>query len=795
MTELRYAVRRLASAPGFLLTALATLGLGIGATTLMFTAVHGLLVRPLPFPDADRIGWVMAQPASGELEGLSSTETSAIAARVPAIESIAVIGDMGLVRAVSGRHDRWRGIWTTADLVDVLGVSLRAGQVQPLTGSAGLRSMLVAQERWEREFGSDPALIGRELAFEDNKRFIVVGILPRGLEFPFARAPHRGNGAGFVPGRQDFWVLQPAEATGLPGGFTIAKLGRAASPAEARAQIDSVERGVIAEDPRAMRRTLLFTPLRDQVLGNLAPALPVLLAFAALVFLVACGNLATLLLARAVSQREEVAIRVALGARPAVLARTFVTEAFLLSAAGAALGLLITAAGRMTLARLAPRHDALVERISIDWTTVLFVSTLAVVVTLIFGVVPGWRRARAAVADVSHASSTRTTSPGHQRSFRVLVIAQVALSLALVVGGFGLRDSFHRIMSVEAGYDMRDVVAADMLLFVPMTEAVPIIDRVVTTLQNTPGVTAVGLVHSTPLTGKWTFQDSFEVLGTTPAVTTPPISGGFVAYDYFAAMGVPIVAGRSFTRTEFSTSRQRVMIINDIAARRFFPGGDVVGSRIRMNGSVHEIIGVVKGTRDARLDAAPEPQWYQPAMLGSSQIIVRGSGPTAATTELVERVLRESDSRMIVEEVNALETIASESVIERRLAAQLVSAFAITAVVLAGIGLYGVVNFGAMQRQREFGIRLAVGATPMAIVRIIIRQGLSMAAAGIALGVILSLAGADALQSLLFEARAADLSTVSFAAGALILTAALACVRPGWRAASVDPAITLRWRD
>ena len=791
MTELRYALRRLAAAPGFFLTAITTLGLGIGATTLMFTAIHGLLVRPLPFPAAERLGWVMAQPGAGEVEGISSIEATAVAARVPALDRIAVIGDMGLVRAVGSRHDRWRGIWTTASLVDVLGVSLTAGSVPRQVGPTSVRPILIAQERWQQDFGSDPSLLGQEIGFEDNKRFIVVGVLPRGLEFPFARAPHRGNGAGFVPGRQDFWVLQPEEATGLPGGFAVARLTATASITDARTQINAVASGLAAVNPGAVSRALMFTPLRDQVLGNLGPALPMLQVFAVLVFLIACGNLGTLLLARAVSQRGEVAIRVALGARPSVLARMFAADAFVLCAAGAALGLLLAASGRLALLRLAPRHQALIERIAVDWTTVLFVSATALLTTMVFGVLPGWRRARAAVADATHAS-TRTTSRGVQTSFRVLVVGQVALSLALLVGGFSLRNSFHRIMGVEAGYDMRGVVAADMLLFIPAREAIPIIDGLVTRLQNTSGVTAVGLVHSTPLTGKWTFQDSFEVLGDTPTGPTPPISGGFVAYDYFAAMGVPFLAGRGFTRTEFSTSRQRVMVINDVAARKFFPSSQVVGSHVRMNDTVYEIIGVVKGTRDARLDSAPEPQWYQPAMLGSSQIIVRGTGPATATMELVQRIMRESDPRMIVERVDALETIASESVIERRLAAQLVSAFAIIAVVLAGIGLYGVVNFAAIQRQREFGIRLAIGAKPVNVVGIVFRQGLSMVAGGVTCGAVLSLAGADALQSLLFEARAAEPSTIAFAAFALILIATLACVRPGWRAASVDPAVTLR---
>ena len=787
MTELRYALRRLAAAPGFFVTAVTTLGLGIGVTTLMFSAVHGLLVRPLPFANGERIGWIMAHPPSGEPGGVSSDEANALLPRVPALERLAVIGDMGLVREVGIRHDRWHGIWATRGLVDVLGLRLAAGTVPARPARDGARPILIAQERWQQDFGGDPSLVGREIAFADNKRFIVVGVLPAGLEFPFARAPQQGNGSGFVTGRQDFWVLQPDEPGAMPGGFAIARVREGVATGTAAAQVTAIS----DRSFDTTRRTITFTPLRDYVLGDLAAALPVLQMFGLLVFLIACGNLATLLLARAVAQRDEVALRVALGARPAALTRTVATDAGLLCGAGAALGLAVAVAGRGLILRLAPRHEAIVDRIAIDSTTVLFIGALALLTTVAFGVVPGWLRARAAVGEAPRAS-TRTTSPGVQLAFRALVVAQIALSLSLLVGSVALRDSFQRIMRVDAGYDMRGVVAADVLLFLPPREALPLIDRFVTRLRETSGIEAVGLVQSTPLTGKWTFAETFEVLDGPQPVQTPPISGGLVAYDYFRAMGVPLVAGRTFTHAEFTGARQRAMIVNDVAARMFFPDARALGSRIRMNNRIYEIVGVVKGTRDARLDTAAEPQWYQPAVLGSSQVIVRGTASPATTAALVRQILLAADPRIIVERVEPLETIASESVIERRLAAQLVSAFAVIAVALAGIGLYGVVHFAAARRQREFGIRMAIGARPSDVLVMVVRQGVQMAVAGVALGALLSLSAAGMLKSLLFEARAAEPSALLYASLTLIAVAATASLRPGWRAASVDPATTLR---
>jgi predicted permease len=793
MNELRYAVRRLAASPGFFLTALTTLALGVGATTLMFSAVQGLLVRPLPYVAADRLGWIMAQPAQGDPEGLSSDEARAVAARASAFEAIAVIGDMGLVREVGPRHDRWRGIWTTRGLANVLGVTLAAGAVPARIDPEGPRQILIAEERWRQDLSGDLSVLGQEIAFADNKRFVIAGVLPRGLEFPFARAPHRGNGAGFVPGRQDFWVLQADDSAGLPGGFAVARFRSKLSVTQVSAQVAAVSSALAAAAGDAVMpaRALTFIPLREQVLGGLRRALGVLQAFAILVFLIACGNLGTLLLARAVSRRDEIAIRVALGARPAALTRTFAADALVLCVSAAAVGLLVCAVGRALIVRLAPRHEALVARITFDWTTVAFASALAVITTIVFGILPGWLRARGAVADAPRVSA-RTTGGGVQMAFGGLVMAQIALSLALLVGAVALRDSFHRIMGVDAGYQMRGVVAADMLLYVPMKEALPLIDGLVTRLRATPGITAVGLVHSTPLTAKWTIRDAIELLDGPRAGEAPSISGGFVAYDYFKAMGVPLLAGREFTRAEFTGSRQRVIIVNDVVARTFFAGVDPVGARVRMNGATHQIVGVVKGTRDARLDAAAEPQWYQPAVLGSSQVIVRGSGAAAVTVDIVQRALRDTDPRLIIERIDPLERIASDSVIERRLAAQLVSAFAVVAMALAGIGLYGVVHFASTRRAREFGIRMAIGARPVQILSMVLRQGIQMAGSGVAVGVAISVAAADGLQSHLFESRAADPLVIMVASLALVAIAAIASLRPAWRSASLDPMATLR---
>jgi putative ABC transport system permease protein len=287
---------------------------------------------------------------------------------------------------------------------------------------------------------------------------------------------------------------------------------------------------------------------------------------------------------------------------------------------------------------------------------------------------------------------------------------------------------------------MRGVVAADVLLYVPNQEVLPAMDDLVQRLRQQPEVQAVGLIHSTPLTGKWTMRDPFQMLEPGGTVVTPPIAGAFVAYDYFDAMGIPVLDGRNFRREEFTSPRPPALIINDAAARMLYPGRNPLGARVRMHGATREIVGIVHDTRDTSLETAPEPRWYQPIIFGGSQVIVRGRSSTAQTMAVVRRELARSDPRLIVETIEALETIASDSVVERRMAAQLVTVFALVAVALAVVGLHGVASYAAVRRRREFAIRAAIGATRPRLIRIVLGGTLGLAATGGAAGMLLSVA-------------------------------------------------------
>jgi predicted permease len=790
--DLRFAIRLLAKTPAFTAAAILTLALGMGANALTFSAVNGLLLRPLPFQEPDDLVWVFAQQpqSSDERETISHDEGEVLARRTSPFAVTAAIGDAALVRQVERRHDRWLGIWATKSLLQVLRIAPVIGAVPaelPPNGSP--RAMLISHERWVRDFGSDPSVVGRLLPFVDTKPMLVAGVLPPGLEFPFARAPHKGHGAGFYPGVQDFWILAPDRVGEHPGGVMIARLADGRTAATAATEVASVSTMLSAAHPESGGRTLIVVPMRDQVLGLIGGALPILQLFSALVLLIACANLGNLMLARAAAARADTAMRIALGARRAHLLRLSAAEALVISAGGASLGLALAWGGRELLAAMAPRHTALLNRITIDAAALAFLAAVSIVTTVVFGVLPGLRRPAGSLTELM--STARHTGRGVDRTLRCLAVSQIAFSLTLLTGAGVLGSSLQRLMNVDAGYVTDGVITADTVLYLPNRETTPVLAALIARLQSLPYVEAAGFVHSTPLTGKWLVRDTFEVMEGPAAGITPKIPGGFVTYDYFGALRIPILAGRAFDSRDLGR-RDFPIIINDIAARRFFPDRNPVGTRVMMTGALREIVGVVKGTRDLRLDAAAEPQWYQPVMSGTSELIVRVSGRPTDRVAALRREIEAADPRMIVQRILPLDAIVADSVLERRMASYLVSVFAAVALVLAAVGLYGVMHFGVLRRRREFAIRSALGATRRTILHGVLHQSLVLAGVGIGLGVALSLVLAGMLQRLLFETRAASPTALGVAALLLAVIAIASAIQPAWRAAAADPVSVLK---
>jgi putative ABC transport system permease protein len=791
------AVRRLLATPGFTAAVVITLALGIGANSLTFGALRGLLIQPLPFKDADRLVWIYARTADQNAQPgpVSSPEVHALAERLTTIASFGVIGDKGLVVEGGGRFVQWHGLWMTPGLFDVLGVAPAVGRAlgDGDMGGGGPPAMMLGYERWAQDFGANPSIIGSVLEFSDNKRFTVVGILPPRLEFPIGRPPQSGNGSGFTPGVQDFWVLGQNNPREYPGGTLLARLKPAASIATAGAEARTLSAALGLELPnRNDGRFFALVSLRDQLLGPLASALPLLQGFAALVLLIACSNLANLIMARAMSLELDAAIRIALGATRMRLTGALLAESVVLCVTGSALGLALAWGAQQWIRRIASTYPAIAERIEINSGVLLFTSILCVLTAFGFALVPAAARSRLSLSMLLGRNASRQTTRGSAAWRTPLVVAQVTLAIVLLTGASLIRQSLDRLLSVDMGYTSDRVVAADVLLHVPGREVVAFYEKLQTTLRALPGVEAVGLIQSTPLTGMWTFTESLAVEGHNAARPSPQVSGSFVAFDYFGAMRIPILAGRTFTDSELLPGQRRAIILNDVAARMLFPGANPVGRNVLLSGRPREVVGVVKGTRDVRLEVPAEPQWYEPGLVGGSQLMVRVSGEADAFTSTLRRELLAADSRLIVKSVEPLSRILAEHLFERRLTSQLLAGFAAIAFVLAMTGLYGVMHVGFVQRKREFGLRVALGAQRADLLRMVLFQGLFVAVLGIGAGIVMAVTGADLLRSVLYDISPTDPATFAGVSVIVLVVSAATCFMPAWRAATADPLETLR---
>jgi putative ABC transport system permease protein len=796
MNELRLTVRRLLSARTFAITAALTVGLAVGVNGMIYSAVRGLIVHPLPFRDADRLVWIYgrARAAGAALEKPNEVEVNSLARQVSSFESVAVIGDRGFVRRDGERRTRWTGIWVTPSLSAVLGIRPELGRTFDTDDAhPDVRLMMLGYERWQRDFGGDPGIIGRPIRFLDNHEFTVVGILPRGLEFPFGRMPQSGNGSGFTLGVQDFWIVGQ-DSDVLPGGAAIARVGPDATVAAARTEAAAVGTALAVAEPGSQAgRSLEPVSVRDQALGLVRPGLRLAQAFAALMLLLACANLINLTLLRSSARERELGVRAALGAGRRRIVTTVVAEVLLVTVAGAAIGLGVTVFAPLGLRLLAASAVPMIEHVTVDWAVVAFTVGVATAVALVVAVIPAALAVRGNLhATLLSGGRTHTTDRRRARLHAGLVVSQVALALVLSVGAALIVESFRRLMAVDAGYDPSGVIAADVTLH-DHPQGREFYRQLHARLAAVPGVEAVGMIQSTPLTGKWMFADPFAVVGRPgDPGAAPPVSGSFIAFDYFEAMHTPVVLGRAFTPDEYLGDDAPALIINETAARRFFPNASPLGESAFLAGKARRIVGVVKDMRDVRLDTPADAQWFQPLLFDGTQLVIRTSGRAADMVATIRRELAAADSRFEINSVQPLDDIVATTVVERRMAMRLLATLAALALALASVGLYGVLSFNVARREREFGVRSALGAPRRALLTMVLRAGLGMALAGTVAGVLLSLWVTGVLRGLLFEVSPTEPRTISIIALLLLVVAAAASLIPAARAAGADPMRALR---
>jgi predicted permease len=798
--DLRHGLRSLAARPGLTAAIVVTLALGIGGSTAMFSLVDAVLLRPLPFPDPDRlvmvwedaagIGFPQNTPAPGNFRTWKSEAT--------VFQTLAALDQRSFNLTGDGEPEKIEGRGVTAEFFEVLGVSPALGRVfrrdEDAPGAGHVA--ILSHGLWLRRFGGEPGVLGRSLLL-NGERYEVIGVMPRGFQF--------------LERYVGLWVpaARSAEEDATRSAHYLTVVGRLKPRVrleQAQAEIERVTRGIVRDDPgQAADLAAYVLPLREQLAGDARRPLLVLSLATAAVLLIACANIAGLLLARAATRRRELAVRAALGASRFRIARQLVIESLLVALLGVGPGILVAVYGLALLEPLVPQGLALASPPEIDAKALACAVATGLVTGLLFGLAPALR---AAFADGSDALKLgrSATALARGRGRAVLVTAEVAVTLVLLVAGGLLLQTLYQLRYADLGFRPDSLLSFRTKLPEPKYEApekrwafyAGVLDRV----GRLPGVVSAGYTTSVPL--EWKGGTSgFRIEGVEPRPgESYDATHRQVSRDYLQTMGIPLRHGRFFEATDDARA-QPAVIVNQAMARRYWGQDDVVGKRIRIGrgdeAPWRTIVGVVGDVRQMGLDAPVKPEMYLPLEQVPGQpwftprdLVVRTKAGAGGLVDAVRRAVGDVDPDQPVSNIRAMDEILDEEVASRRLGALLVGIFAALAFVLAGIGIYGLLSFYVAERTAEIGVRLALGATRRDVFAFVVRRGMGPALLGIVLGAAGAFAAGRVLAKLLYGVGGADARTFAAAAALLALLALLACWLPARRAMSVDPLVALR---
>jgi putative ABC transport system permease protein len=801
IADVRFGLRLLGKRPGFAAVAILTIALGVGANTSIFSLVDAVLWSPLPFPQPDRV--VLIGEGRSEQAGTTSFATwTDWRARTRAFEEIALVRDWGPTLTSPDSSEQLVGGRVTAGFFRTLGVRPALGRdFLPSEDTPDTRRVVIlGHDLWRRRFAADPDIVGKSISLGATP-FMVVGVLPDDSSALVTEATRGTSAEIWAPLGYD--AAQPWACRTCRHVSAIGRL-RGDSVEVGRAEVEAMTGALWKEHPTDYPdAAVTVVPLADQLVGSARPVLRVLLAAVACVWLIACVNLALLLLARATHREREVAVRMALGAGRARVLRQLLCENCVLALLGAAAGLIPAALFPRALAAFGPRVIPRLAEVTIDGRVLLFAFGLAIATGLLSGLGPALRLTASAGPGALR-DGTRTSAGARGRRLRnLLVVAEIALSLTLLVGAGLMVRSLWRLLDIHPGFEPDRVLTMNVSLVGPRSESEDAVrayfDQVLERVRAVPGVEAAAVASQVPLGGNFD-GNGFHPEGKMAAnpEQDPSAQRYGVAGDYLRVMGIPLVRGRGLARTDGATA-PRVLLINQTAAARVWPGEDPIGKRVKMGGIDEPwwtVVGVVGDVRHQRLDETPDMQVYMPHAqwrIESTMILtVRTRGSPLELAPSVAQAVRSIDPMQPVSSVAALDQVRRDSLAGRRLSLAMLGLFAGLALVLSAIGIYGVTSYGVAQRTHEIGIRLALGARPGQLVGAVVREGAVLAAAGIAAGTVAALALTRLLTALLYGVSPTDPAT--FAAVALILggVAIAAAYVPARRVASVAPTEALR---
>jgi predicted permease len=798
---MRFAFRTLLKTPGFTLAAVLVLALGIGANTAIFTVVRAVLLAPLPYSQPDRLVRLFERDVIGSepFNVVSPLNYRDWMDQTKSYEQIAAVSDasFSLTTQDGKLPEQLAGQFASANLFATLGMAPAMGRT--FAGSEdslqGPLLAVIGDSLWRRRFGADPKTVGSQMRL-NGVNYTIIGVMPPGFDYPTSQS--------------QIWVAlwrhldaRSQRSRGNHRLSLVARLRSGVSVAEAGGELNGIAAAIHEQAKNSGEITgkgATVAPLAERAVANVKSTLIALFGAVACVLLIACVNVTNLLLTRAAGRRREVAIRAALGAGRAHLLRQFLAESLLLTTTGAALGLALAAWGSNVLVKMAGNIPR-VEYAGVNGAVLWFVAGLAAVTGIAVGLAPAFSASRVTLASAMQDGGRAMTSGRSRTIFRdALVTVEVALSLMLLAGCGLLLKSFARARSIDAGYSVHSALTLRVILpgarYQTASQRVAFYEALVERARALPGAVSAGLVTIPPLAGHWGDQ-TFTIVGHPPL---PP--GQFMDAlnrtadpDYFRTLGIPLKRGRFFTSAD-RLDRADKMIISESLARAFFPGEDPIGQRIQLGIPTFEIVGIV-GDVKKTVEAEILPTMYISQLGGSIggnvvTLVVRTQGDPNALAIPLQRELGKLDPELPAIDVRTMEDIEEVAVKQRRFTMTLLTLFAGLAMVLASIGLYGVLAYNTQQRTTELGIRIALGASAGGVARMVLAQGMRPAAIGIVAGLAMGAGAARWIESLLFDVKPGDPQVLGATVVLLALVSAVACLLPAWRAGRVDPAVALR---
>jgi len=804
LTDLKYAIRMLAKAPGFTIIAILTLALGIGANSAIFSVIDAVLLHPLPFPKPNQLVAVWSRETTDKLAKYSESVPDYVDLRDQSqtLSGLAAFTRAGAVLNGTEEARQLYGVAITSDIFPVLGVAPARGRVfTRADDNVDARVVVLTDYAWKTYFNSDPEIVGKQISLS-WRLYTVLGVMPPGFQYPV-----EGERAEYL---QPLHPLVPEYINKRDNHFIrmVGRLKPGVTIQQCDAEMKTIATRLAQQYPKSNTdRTETVYSLHDDIVGDVRPALVTILAAVAFVLLIACANVANLLLARATARQREIAIRTALGASRSRMVWQFLSEGFLLSIFGAAGGLLIAWWGIDVLRVFGPQDVPRLGEVAINAPVFSFTFVVAIFSTLLFALIPALQVTRPNVNESLQEGNRGAIGPESHHLRRLLVIAQVALSLLLLAGAGLLMKSFANLRATKPGFDPQHAIVAELILpkakYPEPEKHRQFFEQILPKLAALPGVEAAGAAFPMPFSNNDS-STAFSIIGQPPQPPGQELGASNLAItpDYFRAMGTPLLSGRIFNSHDTKDSAQ-VVIVNDVFAAKYFPNGKALGQQIQpVQGegekptSPREIVGIVGGSRHQSLAIQPLPEFYIPASQDPSRrmdVVIRTTAiePTGIQTSL-RNIVHEFDKDLFVPILEPLERRIGTTLAQPRFNMMLLGCFAGVAMILAAIGIYGVIAYTVAQRTKEIGIRMALGAQKIDMLTMILRQSFAVIGIGLIAGILGALAVTRLMSSLLYGVSAQDLSIYAIVTIVLSTAALIATYFPARRAMAVDPMVALR---